>query len=242
MKKDQFVHNVLENHHFFILMSALLAILLLAPLVLSSTHPGLILHGAFDTVVFFATYVILFTIYSLSHNLFSCVIAAGLGISFLFLDLASLYYDSVWIMVIGQTFCILFLLFAIFYIGKIFVRKGSRVTANIIYGVITIYVFAGIAFSRLYWIIHIIQGKSFKGLTVTDGNDFYPMHLAVQDQFDLLYFSFTSLATLGIGDIAPITNLVKSLMILEAVFGQLFVAITIAKIVTIWAAHEERKF
>ena len=57
---------------------------------------------------------------------------------------------------------------------------------------------------------------------------------AYEQQFNFLYYSFATLATLGMGDITPLSHLAKSLTALEAMFGQLFVAIIIAKLVSVW--------
>jgi hypothetical protein len=55
-----------------------------------------------------------------------------------------------------------------------------------------------------------------------------------EQQFNFLYYSFATLATLGMGDIIPLNHLAKSLTVTEAMFGQLFVAIIIAKLVSVW--------
>ncbi|MBI9089476.1 MAG: two pore domain potassium channel family protein [Desulfobacterium sp.] len=46
---------------------------------------------------------------------------------------------------------------------------------------------------------------------------------------DLRYF-FTTLTTLGYGDIAPSSGVARDLAVLEAIFGQLYVAILVARI------------
>jgi hypothetical protein len=45
------------------------------------------------------------------------------------------------------------------------------------------------------------------------------------------YFSFVTLTTLGYGDITPMTRAAKNLAALEAIFGQLYLAILIARLV-----------
>ena len=47
----------------------------------------------------------------------------------------------------------------------------------------------------------------------------------------LTYFSFVTLTTLGYGDILPLTPIATSLAYLEAVIGQLYIAILIAGLV-----------
>ncbi len=46
-----------------------------------------------------------------------------------------------------------------------------------------------------------------------------------------IYFSFVTLATLGDGDVVPRTGVARGVAVLEAVGGQLYVAVTIARLV-----------
>lgn len=59
---------------------------------------------------------------------------------------------------------------------------------------------------------------------------------------DWMYFSFCTLSTLGYGDIVPTSRLSRSLAAGEAITGQLFLAITIARLVAmqVSAAEEAR--
>ena len=50
----------------------------------------------------------------------------------------------------------------------------------------------------------------------------------------LLYFSFTTLTTLGVGDILPIHPIARSLTTLEALVGQLYPAVLLARLVTLY--------
>jgi hypothetical protein len=47
------------------------------------------------------------------------------------------------------------------------------------------------------------------------------------------YFSFVTLATLGYGDVTPVTTLAGTLAWMEAITGQLYLAITIARLVAL---------
>ncbi len=48
---------------------------------------------------------------------------------------------------------------------------------------------------------------------------------------DFIYFSFVTLATLGYGDIVPLSATARALSIIEAVFGQFYIAILVAGLV-----------
>ena len=47
------------------------------------------------------------------------------------------------------------------------------------------------------------------------------------------YFSFVTLATVGYGDVSPVTALAGTLAWMEAVTGQLYLAITVARLVAL---------
>jgi len=47
-----------------------------------------------------------------------------------------------------------------------------------------------------------------------------------------VYFSFATLTTLGYGDIVPVHAFARSMVILEALTGQLFIATLIAQLVS----------
>ncbi len=81
---------------------------------------------------------------------------------------------------------------------------------------------------------------SFNGAGILNF-DSTTLHNAYEQQFNFLYYSFATLATLGMGDITPLSHLAKSLTAMEAMFGQLFVAIIIAKLVSVWWHVSDKK-
>jgi hypothetical protein len=59
----------------------------------------------------------------------------------------------------------------------------------------------------------------------------------VIDTFDLIFYSFVTLTTLGYGDITPITSPARALTVLEAITGVFYLAIFIARLVGSYQAH-----
>ena len=57
---------------------------------------------------------------------------------------------------------------------------------------------------------------------------------------ELFYFSFVTLTTLGFGDIAPASQAARALVVVEALVGQLYLVITLARLVTLYG-HREGK-
>src|SRR5580692_1416340 len=51
------------------------------------------------------------------------------------------------------------------------------------------------------------------------------------NNFNALYFSFTTLSTVGYGDIVPVSGIARMLAMVEAVFGMFYVTLLIARLV-----------
>ena len=53
-----------------------------------------------------------------------------------------------------------------------------------------------------------------------------------------VYFSYVTLTTLGYGDITPATETTRSLAVTEAIVGQLYLTVMVARLVGLFVAHE----
>ena len=122
---------------------------------------------------------------------------------------------------------------AIVIVGSELFRQ-TRVTTNMIFGAIVAYLLAAVGFAYLYEILEIVEPGSFAGI---------PKGAGPQELGDaLLYFSLVSLTTVGYGDIVPASELARPLAVFEGVFGTLYLAVMIARLVGlhIAAGIEER--
>ena len=95
-----------------------------------------------------------------------------------------------------------------------------------VYAALSAYLLAGVFFGSFYWVLEQIHPGSF-----TVSSEFSPN--------SAIYFSFVTLATLGYGDIAPRTDIARGLAIVEGVGGQLFLAVLIARLVSLYARRKE---
>jgi hypothetical protein len=55
----------------------------------------------------------------------------------------------------------------------------------------------------------------------------------------MIYYSFVTMTTLGYGDITPKIQIAATLAYVQALIGQLYVAILIARLVSLYSAHPE---
>lgn len=103
-----------------------------------------------------------------------------------------------------------------------FAMRSTRVDAEHIYAALSAYLLAGIFFGVLYHGIENVWPGSFN---IPGAKAEFPL-------FDAIYFSFVTLATLGYGDLVPVGAVARGLAIIEAVSGQLFLAVMVARLVS----------
>jgi hypothetical protein len=104
----------------------------------------------------------------------------------------------------------------------------GRVTQHHVMGAILLYLTIAIIFVALFTFVGTLIPKAFSGLSIEDS----PALAS-----NLVYFSFTTLTTTGYGDIFPVHPIARSLCNLESIFGQLYPATLLARLVTLEIAH-----
>jgi hypothetical protein len=125
------------------------------------------------------------------------------------------------------------LLHAIIYVSVIglllrYVFGPETMDADRLWGAAAVYLMIGILWCFIYAITDIPDATAF----LVRGE---PVKLSLTD---LLYFSFSTLTTIGFGDMVPITRPGQVAAILEGIIGTLFLAILIAKLVGVYPPPE----
>jgi hypothetical protein len=100
------------------------------------------------------------------------------------------------------------------------VLRHPRVSSDTILGSLCVYLLISLIAAFLYLALDTANPDTFIGIDEGDN-----------DGADLLYFSVTTLATLGYGDITPRTQLARALATLEALAGQLYLVVLVAHLV-----------
>ena len=108
-----------------------------------------------------------------------------------------------------------------------FAFRAQSVDLEHVYAALSAYLLAGIFFGVFYWGLEQIWPNSF----------------ALAGEFSrnsAIYFSFVTLATLGYGDIVPRSDIARGLATVEGVGGQLFLAVLIARLVSLYSRGARR--
>lgn len=96
---------------------------------------------------------------------------------------------------------------------------AEQVTADIIKGGICVYFLFGFSWAALYDIVYSFDANSFNAAST-------PL-----TRSDLTHFSFTTLTTVGYGDISPASEIARVLANLEGMVGVMYPAVFIARLV-----------
>ena len=105
--------------------------------------------------------------------------------------------------------------------------RSGPITAARIQGAIAAFLLLGTAWGMVYGALHALDPGAFS----------VPPSEAGSLPATLLYFSFTTLTTLGYGDVTPVSPVARALANAEALTGLLYPAILISRLVTMELAH-----
>ena len=211
---------------FSYLLISLILLLLLFPIVSEVVIERVI----FDI---FLSFVLLSAVYTGSRKKHVLTIALLLSIP-TFAGMWSTYVlKNIYLTLVGWSCAMAFFGF----IGIIVlsdVLKAEKVTTDTIHASICVYLLIGVTWALLYSVMEGIRPESFliEQVEVIPLTDYIP---------HFLYYSFVTLTTLGYGDITPLTPLAKTLSYMEAVTGQIYIAVLIARLVGVHIAQSISK-
>ncbi|WP_247218049.1 potassium channel family protein [Synechococcus sp. C9] len=217
-----------QDTQYIHLLATQIALFLLHPLVGYTASGNLVIVS----LLFWAIMVITRTI--LPRRTFRAYLGLallGLGVQLLGLlrDLAGVQLLPVDVTValdlLGQIIFVGFLMVPIrAIIQRLFQER--RVTVNTLRGSVCVYLLIGTLWSIVYNIMYTVNPEAFAFSHPTTGEALY-------------YFSFVTLTTVGYGDIAPVSPLARTATNVEAIMGQMYIAIIVARVVALYRSPWE---
>jgi len=123
------------------------------------------------------------------------------------------------------------LLVFIFVVAQLlrFVLRAPSVTPEVLCASISAYLMLGLIWTLAYWLVdRLTPGGAFSFNTNAGPRSI--------DGFTGFYFSFVTLSTVGYGDITPVSRIARWLAAMEAMTGLLYVAVLIARLVSLYSA------
>ena len=109
-----------------------------------------------------------------------------------------------------------------------FVLRAPSVNVEVLCASIAAYLMLGLMWTMAYWLVdQLTPGGAFSFNTKTGKQS--------MNGFNAFYFSFITLSTVGYGDITPVSRIARWLAALEAMTGLLYVAVLIARLVSLYS-------
>jgi len=194
--------------------------LLASLLVLFAVEAAMSASSALLTVAYVA--VLMVGAYSASRDLKTVVTSLAFVVPAVIARLAYIALPLRALFLVSQALGIVFLVYVVAVVFRRAVVASGRVTHERIAGSISVYLLMGVMGGQIAAAVESFSPGSFH---VPDGT--------VADPSSLFYFAFVTLATLGYGDITPVSAPARTLSWMLAVAGQLYVATVVARLVAL---------
>jgi hypothetical protein len=204
-----------------VLLTLLLVLFILRPYKYADLYPGI--------WKIFLTFALLFAIYDCHHRRIVQIAASILAIPALIFSWVVMFeptkFTELGLVMFSGAFLLVCTTSIIYD-----VLLRARVTIETLRGVVCAYFLVAFLFAYIYTVVEYFLPNSFliEGQTVSQ---------IVEVRFfsDMLYFSFTTLLTIGFGDVVAVRELAQTCTVLEGIIGQFYIAILVARIVAVYS-------
>jgi len=175
--------------------------------------------------VFNFCFIVLAGIFAIARHTRLAKLVVGLGVLLIPLQPLTLYLNHLWL---TSVYILLFVAFLLLlsWVILVHVFRRSRINLHCILGAIAVYLHLGLIFALLGTLLVLHVGEH--AYAFADALEAEHIRLLSR----MIYFSFTTLTSVGFGDITPVFPLARSLANLEGLCGQLFPAILLARLVS----------
>lgn len=208
-------------NRFSFLLTAIVLFLILRPFVEDFVRLSFLME-------IFVTAILLSGIYAVSEDRISLIFALITGLPALFTNWSFQFLKSPSLLLIHHICAGLFFAVATIIIIRHLINQ-KVITVDLIWGAVCGYFLLGFMWGDIFSLLETLQPGSFN------------LGQQAPDIDSLIYFSFVTLATLGYGDIVPLTKQAQSLAIIETVMGQMYLAVNIAALVAIRISQSRSK-
>jgi len=207
-----------RDFKMFNFMCSLLILLILSAVLEGYKYSYLVLNTL-------STLVIIAGAYAASANKRSVIILLVLSLPWFF---------SEWFFMKSTNTVFLSFFFFLYVTLTLFdmLIKSKDITPNTLYGAVCVYLMLGLLWASIYGLINeLIPGSIFTGNLIAG-------QLTTNE---VIYYSYTTLTTLGYGDISSMAPVGRILSVLEAIIGQLFIAFMVARLIAIYSSHSIKR-
>lgn len=208
---------------FSVLLTSLSLLLLLSPLFEGTVVGLIIVNVSFSAVLLSA-------IYAVSERKWVFTVALVFLVAILAVRWSTHFLQGATLALLADGLTIPFLVVTAGVVLS-HVLRGEEVTADKISGAVCVYLLIGLTWGLIFSAVEHLQPGSFQLGPTADAT-------STGERFPLfVYHSFVTLTTVGYGDVLPVSPLARSFTIVEAVLGQIYLAVLIARLVGLHILH-----
>ena len=203
------------------LLIALAVLLIAAPFVEELEGGHLILSVLFSLVLVAA-------VFAVANRKLSLAIALVLAVPAITLRWINHFRPD---LIHPAVFLVCALVLLAFVIGHLlhFVLRAPMVNVEVLCASISAYLMLGLMWTVAYWLVDQVTPGGAFSFNTNGGTQSI-------NGFTGFYFSFITLSTVGYGDITPVSRAARSLAAMEAITGLLYVAVLIARLVSLYSS------
>lgn len=221
------MQNFVTSHRYYIgLLAGLLAVFLVSPFFGHGSSGRLLLAAAL-------IFTLLFCILVISHNRKLIVIAGLLSLPLMISSIGALVGLELIISSLFSACCGIALILMIVSVMLRDMFVSTRVDGALIIGSICLYLLLGLMWGFIYIAIDQLYPDSFN-------YDFLHIIEVYDPMPELMYFSMVTLTTLGYGDITPLSSPARAMATMQAVTGQIYLTVLVARLVGMHIAQKQK--
>jgi len=210
------------------LLVGLLLLMVLQPAV-DTTVGRYLLEALFITVLFAGLRAIGVNRRLLAFEVVLLVCSLALNAA----GLLTVYHDLFFLGIAGRT--LFMVLVALAILMDLF--RSSKVSGDSLAGAVCVYLLTAIISAYGFLLIEYMVPGSF---SFTLGHARMQLWIS-QEFYPFFYFSLVTMTTVGYGDMAPVTTAAQTFATLEALAGQIYLTILVARLVGMYLVDQQRK-
>jgi hypothetical protein len=223
-----------RKNRFWILFGTLVLLFIVGPILRSGESPRVPHLAEIGTGVLFLV-MLLSAVLAVAERWAERVLVIVLLLPYGTLWLVNLFVQSIPLWIVSDAFAMAFIGWVILVLMR-HIFRVERVTGDTIAASMCVYLLIAVLWAEAYSIIWMLDQASFSdALVVAGGGEMGPPgHPSV------MYFSLVTMTTLGYGDVVPKVGYARTLAATQAVVGQLYIAVLVARLVGLHIAHSKR--
>jgi hypothetical protein len=222
---DTLAEEIVRKNRFIPLLAALALLLIITP-IWRLLFPGASSEAGTTVIGIAFVVMLIFATYAVARGRRFLVISVALAVPVALLQVVSFLFDSDRLLLADSIASVVFLAY-IAVQGLRYLFTVRQVTMDTIAASLCIYLLLALAWAAIYTITELLAPGSY----VVSRQDAASGGFVEEGSGVALYFSLVTISTLGYGDITPTTPVARLFAASQAVCGQLYLAVLVARLV-----------